>query len=861
MQRSETQASYVQTMSRIAAAFGEQHPDDIFAALHDALAQHGVRRLTIAAITRDQANPVRYHYHTDRSDTHAPWLDQQTLAVALAADGPRLLASVTPVVALHSAAGRPPSQGRLAHAMAAPVRASGRVLGFCVAQGDRQFDEADLMLLDVACVFIGQRLELTREEANVTGKSHAVDLLLHTARALSTELDLDRLFAKFHELVGRVMDASIFFAALLTPEADGLEVKYMSEFGKTSFEKVVLPLTSLSGEVAKTGRAVLSGSPEEELARKAQTVPNTYDSISLMIVPIKLGAHVLGVLSVQSARENAYSNNDADLLVAISEQAALAVENLRNLKASARHAADLKLLVDVASAVSSELDLHRVFSKIHSQVRRVIDAPLFYVALSSDEDDSVRLEYLVEGEHVFQATTYAASGTIVGTVINSGAPVLVRNAEERDRLTTRRIGAGPTTVQSVAAVPMRVGGRVIGALSVQSYEPNAYNDRHLEVLQAIAEQSAVAVQNARLYEQAKVLADNDALTGLPHHRTIQERLSMELKRSQRANGKLAFLMMDIDNFKVFNDSYGHPAGDRAIKHVASLLRQVARETDIVGRYGGDEFCAILPDGDRAAAEGFSSRLAAELARRPVLVGGRQEIPLVLSVGCAVFPDNGHRRDEIVGAADAELYERKRGDEPKPGPKLEPISLLLGNLNPYASLISALTNSSRFMREHVYRMNSLAAVYAEFAGMPENSIERDVLLRSATLVDIGMLAIPAGILNKPGKLEHKEFDVVKTHARLGHDMLALMDGGEAVATAVLHHHERFDGSGYPNSLRAEGIPKTSRILAVLDAYTAMTSDRPFRRAMSGERAVRELRLYAGSQFDPAVVELLLSALRK
>jgi diguanylate cyclase (GGDEF)-like protein len=580
-----------------------------------------------------------------------------------------------------------------------------------------------------------------------------------------------------------------------------------------------------------------------------------------MIVPIKIGGRVLGVLSVQSAHENAYTDNDRELLEAISEQAALAVENLRNLRASTQRAADLNLLVEVATAVSSELDLRRVFAKIHSQVRRVIDAPLFYVALPSDEGDTVRLEYLVEGDRVFPATTHATSGTIVGQVIKTGVPVLVHNVYERDRLTTRQIGEGPTSVQSVAAVPMRARGRVIGALSVQSYEANAYTDRHLELLQAIAKQSAIAVQNATLYEQARVLADNDALTGLPHHRTLQERLSAELKRAHRSYGKLAVLMMDLDNFKVFNDSYGHQAGDRALKHVARLLRQVARENDIVGRYGGDEFFAILPDADRRAAEAFASRVASELARRPVSLGAGKDVPLVMSLGCAEYPKDGQRGDELVAVADAELYEKKRGGEPSIGPRIQTTALLAGNLEQFSSLISALTNSSRFMREHVYHMNALAVVYAEFAGLAEGASERETLVRAATLIDLGMLALPSGLLFKPGKVEHQEYDIVKTHARLGYDMLRLMEGCEDVAAAILHHHERYDGSGYPDGLKGTAIPELSRVLAVLDAYTAMTSARPFRRAFSADDAVQELRTEAGSQFDPTVVSTLLKALKK
>jgi len=860
MKRSEPQQAHIDAASRIAEIFARRRGEGVFAALHEVLAPFGARRLTIATLAHDANHPVRYHYHADREADSSPGLDQHTLAFALGADQAHALPAVTPVRVLQSGPDRPASVGRLSAAIACPVRAGGRQLGFCVAQSEKEFDPAALSLLSLASVFVGQQLELAGEEVAGAAKGRAVELLLHTARALSTELDLDQLFAKFHELVGRVMDASTFIVALLAPDGNALEVQYWSELGKKSFEKILHPLDTVAGQVVQTGKPMMVHSPEEWARHKTITYPESADDpSSALFVPMRLGAHVLGVLSVQSRRAGAYGDSDRDLLVAISEQAALAVENLRNLRASTQRAADLNLLVEVANAVSSELGLHGVFSKIHAQVKRVLDAPLFYVALASDEDESVRLEYLVEGDRVFQATTYATSGTIVGAVIQSGQAVLVRNAEERDRLTNRQIGSGPTTVQSVAAVPMHVGSRVIGAISIQSYEPEAYDQRNLELLSAIAEQSAVAVQNARLFEQARVLADNDALTGLPHHRTIQERLSSQLKLAQRRGAKLAVIMMDIDGFKAFNDSYGHPAGNRALKHVARALREITREPDIVGRYGGDEFCAILPDADRKAAEGFAARLSNEMAHRPVLLGGRQAVPITLSIGSAVYPDDRDRPDELIAAADAELYAKKRGEQPPFGGVTSTRALLTGDLADFAALISALTNHSRFLREHVYHMNALAAVYAEFAGIPESSAEREVLLRAATLIDVGMLAIPGGILGKPGKLSHAEFDTVKTHAQLGFEMLRKMEGCEEIARTILHHHERFDGSGYPAGLAGDAIPQLSRVLAVLDAFSAMIADRPFRRALSREDAVKELKAQTGSQFDPALVPMFLKAI--
>src|SRR6202011_5299941 len=188
-----------------------------------------------------------------------------------------------------------------------------------------------------------------------------------------------------------------------------LEIEYSAEFGRRSVDRVRLPLTTVSGDVTRSGHPVIIRRPEDWNAVRSVTLGDAQEPASALIVPMKLGDRVVGVLSVQSPRAHSYSESDCGLLTAISEQAALAVENLRNLRASTQRAADLNLLVEVATAVSSELDLRRVFAKIHSQMRRVIDAPLFYVALPSDEGDTVRLEYLVEGDRVFPATTHATS--------------------------------------------------------------------------------------------------------------------------------------------------------------------------------------------------------------------------------------------------------------------------------------------------------------------------------------------------------------------------------------------------------------------------------------------------------------------
>jgi diguanylate cyclase (GGDEF)-like protein len=843
----------------IADVFARQRGGEAFAALHRAFSPRGARRLTIATLDSNAPSPVRFEYHADVCEAMPEPIDAQTLSLALGCQQTTVLPQVEPIRRAVPSGGTSQTLGRLAHALVAPLWCGGRHVGFCLAQGETAFDRETIDDLTVAATFAAQHLMLLRDDGQREIQTRSLALLLETARVLSREFDLDELFRRFHSLIGRVMDASIFFAALKIGDDEALEIQYNAEFGRSSHERMRMPMNTVSGEVLRTGRPVIIRQPEDWDRVRSVTFGDALNPASALIVPMKLADRVLGVLSVQSNRSRAYTETDCDIFVAISEQLAVAIENSKNLAASTQRAADLDLLVQVARAVSSELDLHRVFSKIHSQVKRVIDAPLFYVALGSGEGESVRLEYLVEGEKVFEPQKYSTTGTIVGMVIAGGKPIYVRNTSERDRLTNQPIGAGPTTVQSVIAVPMIVGGKVIGAISAQSYLHDAYSERNLELLGAIAEQSAVAVQNARLYEQARVLADHDPLTELLHHRGIQDRLAIELKRAQRTETRLALLMIDVDKFKIFNDTFGHPSGDRVLTTVAQALRRVARDTDIVGRYGGDEFCAILPDTDVDAAWRFAGRLVAEVSRRPFDVEDGRSIPIDLSIGVAVYPDDAERREELIRAADESLYVKKRAAVHASVDPPETTGLLLGNVDPFNGLIAAIANSGLYARAHMLQCNHLAAAFAQAAGLDET--DRDTLLQAAALLDLGQLAVPRAILNKPGRLTEGEYELVKTHTELGANILRLMAGCEPVSEAVRHHHERFDGHGYPDGLAGQQIPLAARILTIIDSYVALTHDRPHRRAVSSDAAIDEIRQCAGTLYDPTIVKIFAKVVEK
>jgi diguanylate cyclase (GGDEF)-like protein len=354
--------------------------------------------------------------------------------------------------------------------------------------------------------------------------------------------------------------------------------------------------------------------------------------------------------------------------------------------------------------------------------------------------------------------------------------------------------------------------------------------------------------------KAMRLALTDPLTGLGNHRHFHERLQRELTTAEEQGATLSLCLVDIDDFKSVNDRFGHPVGDRVLGQVASRLRQGGESF----RLGGDEFAVLLP--------GLDERAAIAVARSIVERVGAAQLeqvgPLTVSAGVASFPAQGVGRDELIRLADSALYWAKE-DGKNRARTYESTQIELKQLQTLAdspdraaryraaaSLAKAVDARDAYTGSHSERVAELAARIAQRLGMPEPQVELTRL--AASLHDLGKLAIPEEILRKPSALNESEQLVLQRHPQIGHRMLESL-GVEPIAEWVLHHHERWDGDGYPNRLRGEEIPLGARIIFVADAYDAMTSERVYRESLSQEEALEELERCAGTQFDPAIVE--------
>jgi diguanylate cyclase (GGDEF)-like protein len=374
---------------------------------------------------------------------------------------------------------------------------------------------------------------------------------------------------------------------------------------------------------------------------------------------------------------------------------------------------------------------------------------------------------------------------------------------------------------------------------------------------------AIALYQRSTYRalRAMRLALTDPLTSLGNHRHFHERLERELLDADETGKKFSLCLVDVDDFKRVNDLYGHPAGDRVLAQIATNLRQNGEAF----RLGGDEFAVLLHQTDERIAVATASSIVERIETMQLEHIGS----VTVSAGVATFPSQAPNRGELIRLADSALYWAKEHGKNR-AHVYRPDVVELAELRRLAhgpdraarfraaeSLAKAVDLRDTYTGSHSARVADLAARVAARLGLDQEQIELSRL--AGSLHDLGKLAIPEEILRKPGPLTEPERLVLERHPQIGFRMLDSL-GIEPVAEWILHHHERWDGTGYPDRLPGPMIPLGARIIFVVDAYDAMTSDRVYRGRLSPEEALAELERCSGTQFDPDVVSALADELQ-
>jgi diguanylate cyclase (GGDEF)-like protein len=435
-------------------------------------------------------------------------------------------------------------------------------------------------------------------------------------------------------------------------------------------------------------------------------------------------------------------------------------------------------------------------------------------------------------------------------------------------------------------------------LNIESRDENVFAPQDVLILNTLADLLATALHNSFVFQKLQQQSITDGLTGVKTRSFFWEALTSEWKRASRSGRPFSVVLIDLDKFKEVNDTLGHLEGDLVLARVGRLLEQKCRQSNVVARYGGDEFVILMPETAVEQAQVLAERLRLWLATDPML----EEHRITGSFGVASFPVHGFAVEDLIRIADSGMYVSKRDggnkvstSEPfrdsflaqrqlvssyvegflqreRTGP--EHLEELVGTLRKLCGntsdggaaalrgAVETLAQAAELREPNATGHGERCAHYAELIARGLNLSSEEVAdaAFAGRIHDVGKLFIDERILNKPGPLTENEFGAIKSHTQLGVQVLRAVPQSDQVAQAVAAHHEAFDGSGYPLGLRGESIPLLGRIVAVADAYANMTSERSFAAAKTHEQVMAELEKLSGTRFDGMIVRLFARVMK-
>ncbi len=396
---------------------------------------------------------------------------------------------------------------------------------------------------------------------------------------------------------------------------------------------------------------------------------------------------------------------------------------------------------------------------------------------------------------------------------------------------------------------------------------------------ALASEKVLFEELDKKNKELTELSITDGLTKLFNHRYLQERFDFEFNRAKRYGISLSCLLIDIDHFKQINDTYGHQYGDYVLRELSRLFKTLSRDVDICGRYGGEEFM-IITNLSIDDAMKFGTRINKSVAGH-TFADNNIVTCVTVSIGVAEYKSDIKTKHELIEHTDTALYQAKHEGRNcirqwREQEETEEIAIDRFSINDLKDKFTQLSNKMRttyidstnalvnaidakdhYTREHSQNVSRYAAMLGTALKLPEKVIET---LRNASLLhDVGKIGIPQEILIKKEKLNSEEYELLKQHPVIGINILKDVKFLEKETPIILHHHERVDGKGYPHGLKGYEIPLGARILAVVDSYDAMTTDREYQKKISKEEALEELKRCSGKQFSQEIVDAFVKAM--
>jgi diguanylate cyclase (GGDEF)-like protein len=657
--------------------------------------------------------------------------------------------------------------------------------------------------------------QLERATTALEGQLGLRHALLDLSSALLSTLDERQVFARIAAMLKEIIDYDAMEVRLVDDTANELYCGYASDEDVEQMQGWRAPLDEgVSGWVVRHNEAQLVN---DMLADpRGALVPGTeLEPQASMIVPLTVAGTVIGVLAVDRMQGKTFDEAEFEPVKLFGNLAAIAIRNARSYeqlqRATTQLEAQLDLqhkLFDLSTMLLSTLDVQDVFAQITSMLKGIVD----FDAMDIRMVDEAASELVCIYSRDFNADEMLGfriplDQGVSGWVVRHNQPQLVRDMAHDPRV-VQVPGTEEEEPQSSIIVPLNVRGRVTGVLCLDRMGGGFFADHELAPVMLFGNLAAIAIQNARSYEEMERQAISDGLTGIHNYRHFHDTLYAQVSRGGRYEESFCLLMMDLDHFKAVNDTIGHQAGDDVLREVAAALRGCSRESDYLARYGGEEFVMLLPRTAMAEAKAMAERIRGRVAAIPV----NGDLRVTMSIGIASYPESAQDADGVLGAADAALLRAKSRGRDR-------VCLFSEHGDMAAELEGDLVAVGR-------RFGSFIGFSdAETAGLVTALA---VVERGGAVQDEVQAILSAG-----------DVDAAAAEVRT-----------QAVA-ALIYGNERWDGAGYPEGRRGKSIPRVARAFAVCRRYDP---------AANNGDSLSQLRARASKELDPSLVQRFAAMMR-
>jgi HD-GYP domain-containing protein (c-di-GMP phosphodiesterase class II) len=750
-----------------------------------------------------------------------------------------------------------------------PLKVEERVTGVMVAQSYKEgvrYNQDDLDLMEFVSTQVAVSIERKKVEDafrdSLEGtRQHAerMALLNRVARAISTTLNLDDLLDIVYREIIKAVPADSFFVAFYDPLTSQLEFRIRVD-GQLQEEPSIRPLgNALTAMVVKSRKYLLIRDYELEKDKlPTMTLWGTRrPSRSWLGVPMQLGNEVLGVISVQSYSPNAFGDSELELLSTIADTVAIAIENARLYEGEKQRTARLTRIVKLGIDLASIHQAREVLEKVVKQVAEIMNYAACSVMLIDMEKNTTSLSAQTGLPGGASMSRLSLNLPAIRKLVEKGEPLILVDID-RQEPAIREIIATPN-IKAFFAYPILQGGRVIGVLSLYSLKSYTPSAEEISTCQLLAERTAVSLENARLFEQTdrhlqQVQALRTIDSAIASSFDLRGILSIILHQitAQLFVDAADVLLLNPHNY-TFEYSIGKGFLTKAIEKTRFLLGE-----GVIGHQIMERRTIHIPDlkavmHNFLRSELFNNEGFATYSAVPLIAKG--EVKGVLEV---------YQRSMVERDAEwMEFLETLAGQ----------VTIAIDNSQLFANLqrsnlelslaydatiegwSRALDMRDTVTEGHTKRVTDMALTMARVMGMSESDLVH--MRRGILLHDMGKMGIPDTILLKPDTLTEDEWKIMHMHPQYAFDMLAPISYLRPALDIPGCHHEKWDGTGYPRRLKGEQIPLAARIFSVVDVFDALTSDRPYRKAWSKEKAIKYILDEKGKSFDPRVVEVFMS----